>query len=132
MHRVSGAAGPGGSAGESVTTAWPEGAGEVVDDREARRSPAVWLNAYGLSLLGRGIAASVLPLPVLDRTDAVARAAPLPIRAGECRRPGWASHCDAVTARVPVAGLRCARYASAISSLVVTQTPSCVVMYSSA
>ncbi|MEU6699606.1 MFS transporter [Pseudonocardia sp. NPDC046786] len=36
-----------------------------------RRSPAVWLTSYGLSLLGRGIAAVVLPLLVLDRTGDV-------------------------------------------------------------
>lgn len=36
-----------------------------------RRSPVVWLTSYGLSLLGKGIAAVVLPLLVLDRTGDV-------------------------------------------------------------
>ena len=35
-----------------------------------RRSTAVWFASYGLSLLGKGIVTAVLPLLVLDRTDA--------------------------------------------------------------
>lgn len=33
-----------------------------------RRNASVWFTSYGLSLLGKGIAAAVLPLLVLDRT----------------------------------------------------------------
>ncbi|MBW0104088.1 MFS transporter [Pseudonocardia sp. KRD291] len=36
-----------------------------------RRSAAIWFASYGLSLLGKGIAAAVLPLLVLDRTGDV-------------------------------------------------------------
>ena len=36
-----------------------------------RRSPALWLAAYGLTLLGGGIMAAVLPLLVLQRTGDV-------------------------------------------------------------
>jgi MFS family permease len=44
-----------------VTTSEPRG-------RALRASPAVYFTSYGLSLLGSGIAAVVLPLLVLDRT----------------------------------------------------------------
>ncbi|SFN25043.1 Major Facilitator Superfamily protein [Pseudonocardia ammonioxydans] len=36
-----------------------------------RASPVIWLTSYGLSLLGKGIAAVVLPLLVLERTGDV-------------------------------------------------------------
>lgn len=39
--------------------------------RAVRRSPALWFASYGLSLLGGGIAAVVMPLLVLDRTGDV-------------------------------------------------------------
>lgn len=39
--------------------------------RALRRSPALWLTAYGLTLLGGGIMAAVLPLLVLQRTGDV-------------------------------------------------------------